>query len=193
MSEKETISMIIYSIYKVVNKVNGKVYIGYTNNFKRRKSCHLHLALVKKTGEFFYKAISKYGKENFHWEIIYQSKDKNYCKNIMEDYFIREYDCMSPKGYNTVPGGGGGILYEKTLHRMIHNNPGKIKSSLIKKTSTIKVQNILTKQETIIKNRKKFAEENNIPYSSIGWAIQNGKILHNKWQFLYVKKRTMGP
>jgi group I intron endonuclease len=192
MSNKETISMIIYSIYKFVNKINGKVYIGFTKNPNRRKSCHKHLAQFKKTKSPFHKAIRKYGIENFDWQIIYQSKDEYYCKNVMEKFFIKENDCISPKGYNVTPGGDGGILYEKVLQRMLNNNPGKTKDSLEKKTSVIQAKNIITNETLIIKDRKLFSEEKNIPYPSIGWAIQNKKTLKNGWQFTYLKKRTMG-
>jgi group I intron endonuclease len=184
--------MIIYSIYKVVNTINGKVYIGYTNNFNRRKAAHKHNALKNKENVLFYKAIRKYGFENFQWEIIYQSLDKNHCINVMEKFFIEQHCSLSPKGYNITPGGEGGILYEKTLIRMLNENPGKTKESLEKKTSIIQAKNLKTNSIMIVGDRKKFSRDNNIPYSSIGWAIQNGKVLGETWEFSYVKKRTMG-
>jgi len=54
------------------------------------------------------------------------------------------------------------------------------------------IKNIITNETLIIKDRKLFSEEKNIPYPSIGWAIQNKKTLKNGWQFTYLKKRTMG-
>jgi group I intron endonuclease len=184
--------MIIYSIYKVVNTINGKIYIGYTNNFNRRKSCHKHLSLVKNSNSIFYKAIRKYGMDSFDWSIIYQSKDKNHCKKTMEKFFINENNSRIPNGYNITPGGDGGILYEKTLQRMINDNPGKTKESLTKKTSTIVAENVITKEVVVVKNREDFSKQKNIPYTSIGWAIQNNKTLKNGWKFSYLKKRTMG-
>jgi group I intron endonuclease len=192
MSVKENISMIIYSIYKVVNRVNGKVYIGYTDNMNRRKSSHKHLSLVKKSKGIFHKAIRKYGMENFDWSIIYQSKDKNHCKNTMEKFFIRENNCRIPNGYNVTPGGDGGLICEKTLQRMINDNPGKTKESLLKKTSIIIAENMITKEVITVENRKDFSKQKGIPYTSIGWAIQHNKTLKNGWKFSYLKKRTMG-
>jgi group I intron endonuclease len=105
--------MPIYSIYKSINKVNGKVYIGFASNLPKRKYRHKHYALAKKRTNRFYTAIRKYGWENFEWQIIYQSKDKNHCLNIMENFFIEEYrtyigfdDC---NGYNMTLGGDGGL------------------------------------------------------------------------------------
>lgn len=115
--------MIIYCIYKVVNTLNGKVYIGFTNNFKDRQKNHKNSSKLKKS--VFHKAIQKHGFENFHWEIIYQSKEKEHTKKIMEQYFINEYCSMLPYGYNTCKGGNGGIVTQKTIQRMIHDNPMK--------------------------------------------------------------------
>jgi len=182
--------MIIYSIYKVVNRVNGKVYIGFTNNFNRRKSCHIHLS--KYSNNLIHKSIRKYGEEYFEWEIIYQSKDKNHTLKEMEQFFIHEYNSLVPSGYNICRGGGGGILYEKTRERMIKNNPGKTKDAIEAKSSIIIAYNIFSDQEFFVSNRKVFAEEHNIPYTTIGWAIQHKKTLKSGWSFKYVSKRTIG-
>lgn len=103
--------MLIYSIYKATNKINNKSYIGFTSNFVHRKYRHKYYSLTKQIDNYFYNAIRKYGWDNFEWQIIYQSKDITYCKNIMETHFITEYrtfvgflDC---NGYNTTMGGDG--------------------------------------------------------------------------------------
>lgn len=53
----------------------------------------------------------KYGKENFQWEIIYQSLNKEHCLNEMETYFIKEYNSLIPKGYNMSEGGEGNKIF----------------------------------------------------------------------------------
>lgn len=85
--------MSIYSIYKITNKENGLIYIGSTMYLKDR---------------FFQHSRFKFPKDKFDYEVIYQSKDKNHCFNVMEQYFIEEYDCMVPKGYNKMKGGRQG-------------------------------------------------------------------------------------
>lgn len=108
--------MLIYSIYKATNKTNGKVYIGFDSNWPKRFHVHRHRCGYKDyTSSNFYNAIRKYGWENFTWEIIYQSPDGEHCKNVMENFFIKEYrsyigfdDC---NGYNMTLGGDGTFGY----------------------------------------------------------------------------------
>jgi group I intron endonuclease len=96
--------MSIYSIYKIVNNVNGKVYVGFATNFKRRMSEHLKNS--ENLDYTIYRAIRKHGKANFSSEIIYQSLDGVHCKNVMEKHFISEYDSYH-NGYNETMGGDG--------------------------------------------------------------------------------------
>ena len=97
--------MDIYSIYKATNKINGKTYIGFTTNPKARFLSHKYLA-NQNLNIKFYNAINKYGYDNFQFEIVYQSKDMDHCKNVMETHFILEYDSMN-NGYNMKLGGDG--------------------------------------------------------------------------------------
>ena len=127
--------MNIYSIYRVTNIVNNKVYIGFTSNLNIRIQTHkkrLHLYNFK-----FYAAIKKYGWDNFVWEEIYQSKDLSHTKNVMEPYFIEHYDSYHI-GYNSTLGGEGGsgrICSDKTrmlLSRTYEEKWGHDKSREIK-------------------------------------------------------------
>lgn len=88
-------------IYKITNKVNGKVYIGQANNAKRRFGDHCRPSAAKYSNSLIDLAIQKYGKENFLMEIIgffedYNQKEKDY---------IAYYNSMVPNGYNVLEGG----------------------------------------------------------------------------------------
>lgn len=100
-----------YCIYKSTNTINGKVYIGFASDFTKRKYRHKHYSLVKMVNNHFYTAIRKYGWEKFEWSIIYMSLDKDYCLNVMENYFISEYRSYigydNCQGYNMTLGGDG--------------------------------------------------------------------------------------
>lgn len=99
--------MKIYTIYKIQNKVTNKVYIGYTENFNSRMRQHKRKASKELNEKSkLYSAMKKYGIENFEFTIIYQSKDRDYCKLVMENYFICMYDSYNT-GYNMTLGGEG--------------------------------------------------------------------------------------
>jgi hypothetical protein len=73
--------MIIYTIYKIVNKINNKVYIGFTSKNPPNKRWITHLSQLnnpKYSKLALYKSIKKYGKEYFEFIIIYQSKDRDH-------------------------------------------------------------------------------------------------------------------
>jgi group I intron endonuclease len=118
----------VHSIYKFVNKINGKVYIGYTNNVNGRIRSHRFSS--KKVHTAFYAAIKKYGWNNFSFELIYQSLDEEHCHGTMEEYFIREYKSHVDDGfgYNMTYGGDGQKNPSKEIRWKIGTaNRGKIR------------------------------------------------------------------
>lgn len=99
-------------VYKATNKINGKIYIGITTKTleHRRK---IHIRDSKKVDTYFYRAIRKYGEDNFEWEIIDTAETKKELEEL-EKYYIKLYDSFDnkEKGYNTTSGGCS--LYEIT-------------------------------------------------------------------------------
>jgi group I intron endonuclease len=96
----------IYSIYKIKNTINSKVYIGFDSNWPNRQKSHKYLS--DKRNQKIYSAIRKYGWDNFEWEVIYQSKDGNHCLKVMECYFINQFVSYR-NGYNSTLGGEGSL------------------------------------------------------------------------------------
>ena len=86
-------------VYKITNLINNKIYIGITNDYKRRwsnhKSCKTSL---------IGKAIQKYKVENFNFEILYSNLSIEEASN-KEIELIKQYDCIVPNGYNISKGG----------------------------------------------------------------------------------------
>jgi group I intron endonuclease len=115
----------IYTIYKVTNTLNGKIYIGFTSNFSSRKRLHKHTALNGKN-HIFHNSIRKHGWDNFDWAILYQSKYKEHTLVVMEQYFITEYNSMTPNGYNMKLGGTGGNLSEDAKLKISEKRKGMV-------------------------------------------------------------------
>ena len=99
-----------YYIYKITNKLNGKIYIGqhlvpkYHETFRRYMGSGIAIT----------EAYEKYGKENFDKEIIEYIDDDEKHEHVSEreKYWIAYYNCMTPNGYNISPGGEGGCTSE---------------------------------------------------------------------------------
>lgn len=95
-------------IYKVTNKINGKVYIGQTTRtLDKRQACHLSEMRACRYNSVFHKALRKYGKDSFIWEIVEHCNTKEELDE-MEISYIKQ--CNSYKfGYNLTSGGGGAL------------------------------------------------------------------------------------
>lgn len=97
--------------YKITNKINGKLYFGWTNksSVKERLEVHLYSAEHGST-LLLHNAIRKYGKENFCIELM---NNFNSRQNVLrgEIKLIRKYKtnhCRYPGiGYNMTDGGEG--------------------------------------------------------------------------------------
>lgn len=59
-------------IYKITNLFNGKVYIGQSIHIERRWKEHCFFSANSLIG----KAIQKYGKQNFSFEILEEVQDE---------------------------------------------------------------------------------------------------------------------
>lgn len=57
-------------IYIIKNKINDKVYIGQAKNAKERFQGHCKPSAAHLNNSLISKAIKKYGKENFWYEIL---------------------------------------------------------------------------------------------------------------------------
>lgn len=96
-----------YYIYKFQNKINGKIYIGKTNDLSKRYKEHL---CDRRGNSIFHKAIDKYGEESFVFEVIAKT-DSYEQANMMEKLYIALYGSYKPNGYNMTRGGDGGSMW----------------------------------------------------------------------------------
>lgn len=130
------------AIYKIENKINHKIYIGQSIHPNQRfiehlrgnneKTCPLH------------KAIKKYGKENFTFEILGWFEDYN----EKEKEYIIKYRSRIPNGYNVQAGGNEPPVLKE------NKNPH---STIDRKTADLIIEDALNwkiPKKTIIKTRK---------------------------------------
>lgn len=93
-------------IYKITCKVNNKVYIGQTSESLRHRFCR-HMGYQKNDHDTkFYRAVRKYGIENFYIEEICMGLNKEHL-NQLEELYIKQYNSIQ-NGYNTALGKIGG-------------------------------------------------------------------------------------
>ena len=117
-------------IYKISNIVNGKVYIGKSQNIEKRFNAHIsNLNHNRGHNSHFQNAWDKYGQDNFKFEIIHtlDTYDEKEISNL-EIYYISKYDATNFKvGYNFQCGGQGGKFSER--QKMIMKEQSKFKNA----------------------------------------------------------------
>lgn len=87
-------------IYKITNNINGKIYVGQSNNIQRRFLEHKNRGATSKIPVDI--AIQKYGKENFSFEVIEECTIEQL--NQKEMYWISYFNSVE-NGYNCSIGG----------------------------------------------------------------------------------------
>lgn len=140
-------------IYKITNNINGKIYIGQTKTSINRRFVSHKSAARRGINYILYKAIRKYGQENFKIELI--EEVENNLANEREMFWIAEYNSTNNKfGYNSSIGGNVvnkpvGISKEQVLNMF---NAG---------TSAVKIAKIL---HTDVSHITEILKEENIKY-----------------------------
>lgn len=109
-------------IYKIENKVNGKVYVGQSVNIETRwKNHRCELNRGTHYNDYLQRSWNKYGADNFDFSVIEECEQ---CElNDKEIYWIDLYhSCESEYGYNSQLGGAGDILYRPVLQFDLSGN-----------------------------------------------------------------------
>jgi hypothetical protein len=92
-----------YTIYKITNKLDGKIYIG------KHQTKDLNDGYMG-SGKILRYAIHKHGIENFTKEILFQFDDEA-DMNAKETELVTEEFCLREDTYNLCVGGKGGFGY----------------------------------------------------------------------------------
>lgn len=91
-----------WCVYMHKNKINNKIYIGQTKDIQIRWSYN---GEMYRGSIYFYRAIQKYGWNNFEHIILKENLTKEEA-DFWETYYIKFYNTMNSKnGYNLKSGG----------------------------------------------------------------------------------------
>ena len=96
----------IKAIYKITNLINNKIYIGQTVHPNKRWKEHQQRAKTHYDNYPIHLAINKYGAKNFSFEILEWTEQYD----DEEARLIKEYNSISPNGYNLIEGGHSPIM-----------------------------------------------------------------------------------
>ena len=155
-------------IYKIINTCNNKIYIGQTTYALNDRWCQHKSAVYDKTKHTYnykiYKAMRKYGINNFNIEII-EEIDNNKLDE-REQYWIKYYNSVE-NGYNITYGGKGCILHTDEQLLNLWNQGlccAEIAKVLGKKYSTLyskRLQQLGISEKEIIKRGQLQNNKNN--------------------------------
>lgn len=141
-------------VYKIVNLLNNKVYIGSSLYLSNRKSGHFtKLQKNIHPNQHLQNAWNKYGKEVFRFEIIEYIEGKNKLLE-KEQYYIDLFQAFNKKyGYNICPIAGNteGIKHTDEVKRKMSISRTGSNNSFFNKKHTL---------ENIEKNRITHQGEN---------------------------------
>lgn len=110
----------LQGIYKIINTVNGKIYIGSSQDIKKRWKTHrAHLKGNYHHNIHLQNAWNKYGEGKFSFSIL--EKVNNTSKLVeQEQYYI---DSLDPE-YNIMPKAGRSKFSEESKRRMSESTKG---------------------------------------------------------------------
>ena len=143
--------MAISGIYKITSP-SGKIYIGQSNNVKRR--IVEHKSRSKKNNTKLYASLRKYGLNNHNVEILLVTNCSS-AKNIVEEVLIKKYNCVN-SGLNHLsePTPNKGFKGKK------HTKENRLKASILRKGKA-------PKKAIESRQKKVFCSSKNKKYRSI--------------------------
>lgn len=100
-------------IYQIINKVDGRRYVGQTINLQKRKNTHFsQLRKGTHPNDLLQKAWDDWGEESFSFVYEeYEIEDSNFLNNKEIEYIKKHNSYLD--GYNRTPGGQGGAFNRK--------------------------------------------------------------------------------
>ena len=125
----------VAGIYKIINKIDGKIYIGSSNNIDRRWRQHTSaLNNQRHENDYLQRSWDKHGKESFEFLIIEEVTVETLL--IREDYWIQEFKSFDRMyGYNLIEKPSRKTHTEETKIKMSNSAKGRIVSDKCRKAT----------------------------------------------------------
>ena len=186
-------------VYCVKNKINNKEYVGLTSRCVKERWRNHCLAAYRK-GEKdsypFYRAIRKYGKDNFEVFVLETCSSIEEMKESEIKHIMERKTFVTDGGYNATKGGDGSfgrIVTESQKRKNGEKHRGKVMSiSSRKKMSESnkgmynlsnhpKAKSILVDGKKVYNCIKEFVVETNLNYASVVASLNrnDGKTTFN--------------
>ena len=147
-------------IYKIINLVNNKIYIGCASNIRTRKNGHIYdLRKGIHKNDYLQKAWTKYGELNFKFEVV-ELCDINVLHK-KEHFWVSFYNCLDRSvGYNLKPTSlnGSSIHSEETKEKLRQANKGKKPSAFC--IQKLKERTISLEHKEILKKSREHVDFN---------------------------------
>lgn len=163
-------------IYSILNKVNGKIYIGLTTKgmarFKKHKSelrNHTH------HNPHLQNAWDKYGEDAFEFNVLEYCPKEKLGEN--EDWWIKFFDSENRlKGYNLQSGGLSNFIVSDETRKKLsdinrgenHWNYGKHHSLETRKKISESLKDVINPMENL-ESRDKVSKTRSIRYNTTGY------------------------
>lgn len=167
------------TIYKIINKINNKVYIGQTTlSIKDRYGAKGIQSVVRKSkNEHLKNSIKKYGYDAFEfiedYDVAYSKEELN----EKEIYYINKYNSTNRLyGYNKKEGGSSGKHLEETKRKQSRNMMGKYIDE--KNPRATKVICLNTRE--VFDTLKQAGEKYNIEKGNLSSNCKNDKLSAGK-------------
>jgi len=161
--------MFFGEVYKITNKINDTSYVGqavkYMGKFDKpwgtteRWKSHISDAFSSKKDHcaLLNNAIRKYGAENFLVEKLMDCCDQEDMDN-KEKELIKQYNTLTPNGYNLNEGGRSGKDSDETREKKRQMRLGTTHTEIIKKNISLGQLGNRRKKKT-----RKIKEDNDLP------------------------------
>lgn len=114
-------------VYKIVNSVNGKIYVGQTmQRYQKRFVDHLYEAFEMKRKTRLYAAMRKHGREAFSITLLEELLPPATIDdlNLAEEKWVAHYNSVED-GYNLHPGGKNKPCHPETKIKISESLKGR--------------------------------------------------------------------